>query len=209
MKLNAAWLKDLLNGTLPGEAAQLKMAPVFRGVTEGSSGLLEAAVVFLIFENDGMLHSLFIRRNEYPGPHSAQVSLPGGMKDPGDRTLEDTAYRELAEETGIYGVKIHRLGKLTPLSIPVSRTMVTPFVAWAEGKPSFSPDIREVQYLITPALAHLLDDASIEEEWMEKDGARFLVPYFRCGKDKIWGATAMMISELKELIYSVRPLPEL
>ncbi|MFZ5940958.1 MAG: NUDIX hydrolase [Bacteroidota bacterium] len=204
-RLTSDALRTLLSGPLPGEAAQLRMAPRFRGEFPNNGKAPEAAVVFVIYRENGLLHTVFIRRNVYPGPHSAQVSLPGGMKEAGDCSLEETAIRELREETGIAGVALSVLGALTPLHIPVSNILVYPFVAWAEGQPAFNPDPEEVQYLIRPSLEDLFAASAIEEEMLERHGTRFPVPYFRCGRDKIWGATAMMISELKELICSGLP----
>jgi len=209
IRLSRAFLLDLFSGPLPGEQAQRKMAPVFRGRFALSEAALDAAVVFLIYEEDGHFRTLFIRRNEYPGPHSAQVSLPGGMREPEDASLEATAMRELIEETGVTGMTLYTIGQLTPLHIPVSNINVTPFVIWGEGKPHFDPDPGEVQYLITPSLLHLFNNNTVEEECTEREGESFTFPFYRCGEDKIWGATAMMISELKELICSVQPIPEL
>jgi len=208
-RLSKEMLRDLLSGPLPGCRAQEKMAPIFRGMVPPKSLAADAAVAFLVFEKEDKLHTLFIRRNEYPGPHSAQVSLPGGMNEESDEDLAYTALRELKEETGVSGLTMELLGQLTPLHIPVSNINVTPFVFWGEGIPSFLPDPEEVQYLIIPSLSHLFAGSTVEEEKTIRNGEVFLVPYYRCGIDKIWGATAMLISELKDLICSVQPVPEL
>ncbi|MBE9518912.1 MAG: CoA pyrophosphatase, partial [Bacteroidetes bacterium] len=125
-----AWI-ELLRHKLPGEKAQLRMAPTFRGNLTSVGLPIEAAVLVLFYPSDGKTHLVFIKRNEYDGPHSAQVSFPGGAREANDLSLEETALRETREELGVDG-QIEVLGALTPLHIPVSNFMVYPFVGWME-----------------------------------------------------------------------------
>jgi 8-oxo-dGTP pyrophosphatase MutT (NUDIX family) len=192
------WWKESLKKDLPGESAQLLMAPTFRGESPDQNDALRAAVLVLLYPVDQVLHLVFEKRNEYDGPHSGQVSFPGGAWEAQDLNLEQTAIRETREEMGIRE-KIEILGDLTPLHIPVSNFLVYPFLAWLEKKPAFHPDRTEVQYVIEVALKDLLDPANRDYETLFHHGQSIEVPFYRVGEEKIWGATAMMLSEFLEL----------
>lgn len=191
------WI-DLLNQQLPGEEAQRLMAPSFRGEFTSPEDPLQAAVMALFYGSEKEIRLVFIKRNEYDGPHSAQVSFPGGAREAEDLSLEETALRETREELGVMG-QIEVLGSLTPLHIPVSNFMVHPFVGWMEENPVFRPDSTEVQYLIEVSLEKLLDPDRRESEIIYHHERPIEAPYYRVGKEKIWGATAMMLSEVLHL----------
>ena len=171
------------------------MAPTFRGDPTSSEKPVQAAVLVLFYPSDGKTHLVFIKRNEYDGPHSAQVSFPGGAREAGDNTMEETALRETREEIGVSG-PIEILGSLTPLHIPVSNFKVYPFVGWMEEIPVFHPDPTEVQYVIEVSLKELLDPANRDSETRYHQALPIEAPFYRVGKEKIWGATAMMLSEV-------------
>ncbi len=191
------WI-DILGQKLPGEKAQLRMAPTFRGEFTSTEDPLKAAVMVLFYERQKDTCLVFIKRNEYDGPHSAQVSFPGGAWEAGDHSLEGTALRETREELGIKE-QIEVLGSLTPLHIPVSNFMVHPFVAWMDQSPEFRPDPTEVQYVIEAGLRELLDPANRDSEIIYHHEQAIEAPFYRVGKEKIWGATAMMLSEVLHL----------
>lgn len=191
------WRAELL-GSLPGEEAQNRMAPSFRGEFSHASDPAKAAVMALMYPSAGKIHMAFIKRNEYDGPHSAQVSFPGGAWENGDRTLQQTAIRETREELGISG-ELEILGSLTDLHIPVSNYLVTPFVGWMDETPLFKPDPAEVQYVIEAPLQSLLSASNMEMELMVRHDLAIQAPCYKIGKEKIWGATAMMLSEILEL----------
>jgi len=197
-----AWIEQLRH-KLPGEKAQLRMAPTFRGNLTSLSLAIEAAVLVLFYPSDGNTKLVFIKRNEYDGPHSAQVSFAGGAREADDLSLEETALRETREELGIDG-QIEVLGALTPLHIPVSNFMVYPFVGWMEKNPVFCPDPSEVQYVIEATLTDLLDPSNNDSEIIYHHQQSIEAPFYRVGKEKIWGATAMMLSEVLHLATSLQ-----
>lgn len=196
----------MLQLALPGEEAQLLMAPTFRGSFPDRGKAVRAAVLILLYPCGSETHLVFIKRNEYDGPHSGQVSFPGGAWEPADSTLEETALREAREEIGVRGA-IEILGKLSPLHIPVSNFMVSPFVAWMDQTPVFHPDRSEVQYVIEVSLRELLDPAIRDSEILHHHGRRVEAPFYRVGDEKIWGATAMMLSEFLQLAARMRQAP--
>ena len=197
-----AWI-EILHQKLPGEAAQLMMAPTFRGHISTAENPVQAAVLVLFYPSDGKMHLVFIKRNEYDGPHSAQVSFPGGAREASDLSLKETALREAREELGING-EIEVLGALTPLHIPVSNFMVYPFLGWMEDLPVFHPDPTEVQYVIEASLSTLLDPAKRDSETRFHHALPIEAPFYRVGEDKIWGATAMILSEVLQLATSLQ-----
>lgn len=193
----------MLKQELPGERAQVLMAPTFRGHVSSPDKAVDAAVLALFYPSNGQLSLVFIKRNEYDGPHSAQISFPGGIREPGDLTLKDTALREAREEVGING-EIEVLGSLTPLHIPVSNFMVFPYVGWMKETPYFFPDPSEVQYVVEAPLHTLLDPSNRDSETRYHHEMPIEAPYYRVGEEKIWGATAMILSELLQLATSLQ-----
>jgi len=190
--------KEMLQKALPGEAAQLLMAPTFRGDLPDQGKAVRAAVLILLYPVGHEIQLVFMKRNEYDGPHSGQVSFPGGAWETEDLSLEQTAIRETREEIGVAG-DIEILGALTPLHIPVSNFMVSPFVGWIDETPEFLPDRSEVQYVIEVSLRELLDPAMRDSETLYHHGRPVEAPFYRVGLDKIWGATAMILSEFLQL----------
>ncbi len=206
----------MLKEPLPGESAQYKMAPEGRSVRERGrrgepktsqgemgregDGCKSAAVLIVLFPEGRKVHTVFMKRNEYDGPHSGQISFPGGMYEDSDHDLMHTALRETEEETGIMEETPEVLGKLTPLYIPISNFCVTPYVGWLTKRPDFHPDSSEVKYLLTPTLEDLMDTSNHHKENILRHGYDVLTPYIHLEKDIIWGATAMILSEFMELI---------
>ncbi len=197
-------LKNALSKPLPGEKGQLGMAPEFRGEISNEANPIPAAVMILLFPHKGDTGVVFIKRNAYKGPHSAQVSFPGGAWEPGDGSLEETALRETREELGITQ-DIDLLGSLTRLHIPISNFLVTPFAGWLSERPLFQPDPTEVQYVIESSLSELYNPVNILSDRWEHHNQTIVAPYYRVGKEKIWGATAMMLCEFLQV--ASRQLP--
>jgi len=143
-------------------------------------------------------------RYNYLGVHSGQISLPGGKFDATDGTTENTAIRECYEEIGVKdGIKI--IGRLTSLFIPVSGFLVEPFVGIiTEKDPLFIANEREVKNIIRFQITDLLNHESVKDGSIELPGEakslKIKTPYFSLGNHKIWGATAMILNELKAVI---------
>jgi len=198
LPMSRNWWKQALKQDLPGEEAQLQMAPTFRGEFPDLGEPVPAAVLILLYPVDEEIHMVLIKRNVYKGPHSGQVSFPGGAWEAEDLSLEHTAIRETREEIGIQA-EMEILGALTPLHIPVSNFMVSPFVAWIGQHPVFHPDPTEVQYVIEVSLRQLMDPEAIDSEVLHHRGRPVDTPFYCVGQDKVWGATAMILSEFLQL----------
>ncbi len=204
--MTGTWKEELaaeLTKPLPGEAAQLRMSPEMRRPVSVEYPLKNAGVLILLYPYMGLVYTVFIKRTEYDGVHSGQVSLPGGIFKEEDISLMNTALREANEETGIDISSVTILGELTPLHIPVSNVNVHAFVGTTDTRPVFHHDPAEVQYLIEESLDALLNEVNHKTKAMTLFGNEVIVPYFDIKDNPIWGATAMIISEFAEIMKNV------
>lgn len=199
-------LRQSMQVPLPGHDGFLELAGYKRADIEAARlkdpSPRESAVLVLIYQKDEAPHTLLMLRPTYEGVHSGQVAFPGGRMEEGDATLLDAALREFSEETGAATDGIEVIGALTPLYIPPSRSLVTPYLAMAPTLGSVNPDPREVAQLIEAPLSLLLRDDILahRQQYMPIVKSEVTVPYFDVMGHVVWGATAMMIAELRELL---------
>ena len=195
-------LRRALAGTLPGMEAQMRMAPVPRpGWLPGRSpeASRPAAALLLLFPAAAPAHVLLTVRSSGLPSHAGQVSMPGGAVEDGE-TIEDAALREASEETGVDPCSVRVLGRLTPLHIPVSGFVLHPVVGLADERPDFKLADGEVDRILEPSLADLLDPAAVRRFPRLRDGLFQDVPYFAVDGLQVWGATAMVLAEFLELL---------
>jgi 8-oxo-dGTP pyrophosphatase MutT (NUDIX family) len=198
-----------LQAALPGEKAQLKMAAAGRTRLGTSptpdAGTRTGAVLILFYPHGGLIHVPMIRRPEYPGVHSGQVAFPGGRVDETDESIIATALREAHEEVGVRPAEVEVLGLLTPLFVHASNFMVHPVVGAAWSRPNFKPDAYEVDALLEVPLTELQDVTRIgSKEIVVREGIAIQAPYYDLQGHTVWGATAMMLSELLEVLASLQ-----
>lgn len=199
-------LKDRISGDLPGEKAHIAMAPLNRPLTsialKNTKEFKESAVSILLHTHDGQLTIVLIQRPFYEGAHSGQISFPGGKRDKDDESSEHTARRECMEEIGVCLNSEDHLGKLTDVYIPVSGFLVKPHVYFTERDLTFTPDAHEVAEVFRVSVTELIDNNSISS--MEVKFPNGLtqknIPCFILNKKKVWGATALILNELRELL---------
>jgi len=196
-------VRRALNRPRPGLEALLRLAtrprPGGAGLPLGHSPKL-GGVLLLLYPIDSYLHLVLTRRTEQVAAHKGQISLPGGAREPGDHSLLETALRETREELGIRTDQLQVLGPLTSLYIPPSDYCIQPYVAYADVRPDFSPEPTEVDELLEMPLKQLLDPVTREEEIWKLRGHPVVVPFYRLGEHKIWGATAMVLSEFEVML---------
>ncbi len=191
---------------LPGVVAQQKMIPLER--IEGLKNInfeekkpRNAAVMMLIYPKEGKTHLVLMVRNSYNGVHSAQISFPGGKFETEDVVFENTALRETFEEIGVLPNKIQVLRSFTELYIAPSNFMVYPFLGICTEEIAFVADPKEVASIIELPLSVFLNDDLLFEAPIATSYAKsVIVPAFKIGDHIVWGATAMMLSELKEVL---------
>jgi len=200
-----ARIKKRLLYPLPGLKSQLKMATIGRMVKDGFAVVPEnarkAGVLVLFYPSNGSVNLVFIKRNEYPGVHSGQISFPGGGWEEGDQDMIATALREAEEEIGVARDSVIPIGNLSDLYIPPSNFLVTPVIGYTDRRPDFRPDPDEVDQVLEIALEKILDKATRQEKEITIFPAiKSKVPCYYAEGSVIWGATAMILSELNDAI---------
>ncbi len=187
------------------KARQL-MAPVPRGWQKRDTPPTPAAVMILIFADaPGRLSLVLTLRNSELRGHSGQVSFPGGRQDPQDSSLTCTALRETYEEIGIRSDTLRILGGLPCVYIPTSHFDVAPIVARFDGGPAFAPNPAEVAEIFSFGLDELLQPGYKRVETRRIRGIDVRVPFYAVHGHKVWGATAIMLSELEGRLRRVLP----
>jgi 8-oxo-dGTP pyrophosphatase MutT (NUDIX family) len=189
------------------EAAQQTMVPASRQRYPQQNGnARQAGVLVLLYPLANELHFVLTRRNESLRGHSGQISFPGGKRDPHDLTLIDTARRETCEELGVCGDNLDIIGSLSTIYIPPSNFEVYPIVGALPDIPQFRPNPAEVSEVFSVPLAALLDDDYKQSEYRDFQGTTYLIPYYGFNGHKVWGATAIMLSELEGRLRAVLPV---
>jgi 8-oxo-dGTP pyrophosphatase MutT (NUDIX family) len=198
-------VKTELGKPLPGLMAQLTMTSSFRlrEIMEFKTpeNAIRSSVLIVLYPGADSLPTFVVMlRPQYDGVHGGQVSLPGGKQEENDADLLETALRETREETGMDTSEVEVLGKLTELFIPPSHYLVQPFVGSLPSKPLFRPQPEEVDRLFEIRITDLLNDRFIEEKELFVRGSYYKVPTFSFPEVTIWGATAMILGEFKEVL---------
>ena len=203
------YVPKIMDATLPAKEAHYKMAPLERienmeKLELQSKNPKIAAVMMLFYPKNGRTHLVLIVRNSYEGVHTAQIAFPGGKFEPKDRTYEITALRETFEEIGVQPDSIEILRQFTHLYIPPSDFLVYPFLGICREEILFIPDSSEVAAIIELPLSIFLGEEVIVSVPISTSYANdIMVPAFKISEHIVWGATAMMLSELKEVLKKV------
>jgi 8-oxo-dGTP pyrophosphatase MutT (NUDIX family) len=177
--------------------AQLKMAPLSARVPVGGAVPRQAGVLVLVYPEPDGLHVVLTRRADSLNSHSGQISFPGGKRSEEDVSLTDTALRETCEELGICNGSVQVIGMLSHLYIPPSNFEVYPSVGLLAEPPMFRPNPLEVAEVFTLPLHQLLDPGLKRTEEWDFSGAQVTIPFYYVQGHKVWGATAIMLSELE------------
>jgi 8-oxo-dGTP pyrophosphatase MutT (NUDIX family) len=194
-------LEHALAAPLPGVAAQTRMAPRPRREWPPDfdrSTIRHAAGLLLVYPHDQIAHIALTVRSERVR-HGGQVSLPGGVVEPGE-SFEQTALRESHEEVALDPARVRLLGRLTPLDIPVSGFRLHPIVGTMAERPTLRPADAEVDRILEIPVPLLLDPLTVEWQTMTGGAAVLSVPVFSVSGATIWGATAMVLAEFLTLL---------
>ena len=187
---------------LPGAAAHARMAPQPRRAWPpdfNPARIRHAAGLLLVFPIDVRAHVLLTVRSEALGRHSGQVSLPGGVAEPGE-TLEEAALREAHEEVGLDRASVRVIGPLTPIDIPISGFRLHPIVAATDHRPVLTPADHEVARILEADVLALCEPSTRADIPRDRGSGLTNVPAFRVDDAEIWGATAMVLAEFLTLL---------
>ena len=199
-----ALLIERLRQPLPGPAAHLKLVPKpprggwQPGVVPDT--VRPAAALALIYQDgEGRLRLPLTLRSSTLPHHAGQISLPGGAIDPGE-TIEEAALREAQEEIGVDPARVRVLGRLSPVHVLVSNFGLNPVLAVSDARPDFSAHAPEVERIIEIDVEKVCDASCLEMGVRLRDGKTVDYPYFNLDEVQVWGATAMVLAEIGELI---------
>jgi 8-oxo-dGTP pyrophosphatase MutT (NUDIX family) len=201
-----AGLRKALKGPLPGHEGFLQLSgwrtAAIDEARQQDKSPRESAVLVLLHPAADTLRTTLILRPEYDGVHSGQVAFPGGRREKDDADLQTTALREAEEEIGVLGASVDVIGVLSNVYIPPSRSLVTPYIGIMPTSPVYRPDPREVAEVFEPSIDDLLDPGTLgrTERYVQIVGVDASVPCFTLHGRVVWGATAMMLWELRELL---------
>ena len=198
-------LRTRLEDPLPAETAWRNMVPTERinrsSWPEKNEHSKRSAVLMLFYEWEATIHLPLILRNIYNGPHSGQIALPGGRVEKTDQNFVDTALREANEEIGVDRDQVEVIGQLSEIFIPPSQFWVQPIIGLVHNRPDFVPDPSEVQQVIEAPLSDFLNPKNIQLKRLSLGNhLKFKAPTYQIKGHTVWGATAMMMSELVEVL---------
>lgn len=197
-------LKKYLELPLPGEKAHNKMLPIMDGLSVvedvKKTTIKQGSVLILLYPKAGKVYFPLMLRPNYNGVHSGQISLPGGKKEKQDKDYIATAVREAEEEIGVVAKDITILGTLTTLYVSVSNFSVVPVVGFARSTPSFNPNPYEVEAIIETPMEDLMNEDTVKIKKLHVRGFDLQAPYFDINGQVVWGATAMMLNEFKNIL---------
>jgi 8-oxo-dGTP pyrophosphatase MutT (NUDIX family) len=207
MKLTKDKIEELLQKEKPGLASHIKMAPEHRQADMANFDLKNArksAVMIILYHDASDLKVVLIRRGKYVGIHSGQIAFPGGRYEETDLNVRTTAIREIEEEIGIKEKDYNILGRLTDIYVPPSNFIVSVFVAYMHQKPVFRIDPREVDEVLTFSLTDFVHEAAIGERYffVQSNNLSALAPCYLLDGAELWGASAMVMTELIDMLYA-------
>ena len=198
-------LENQLRNTLPGEFAQNVMKPKYpttKNKIYTNSNAIPSAVLILLFKEKNIYKYYLTLRSNNVGKHKGQISLPGGSQEKNE-SLESTALRETEEEIGVDKDAINIIGKLTKLYVPVSGFCIYPFVGWTNNISEIKSS-DEVEKIFNVPLSDLLNKNNEKHKQKVLNNKLTKVPYFNLRNNEVWGATAMILSEFKKILESIK-----
>jgi len=202
-----AKIRRALKAPLPGILAQHLMAPRMRKTTdelllENPDHRLSSVMILLYPDEKGLLSTVFIERPVNESVHSGQIAFPGGKIETSDENPKAAALRETEEEIGVPSSAVECIGLLSQLFIPASKFLVIPHVGIITQTPLFIPNPDEVKSILRVAVSELVAIVPDKKVFPTSYG-NLEAPFYNIQGHSVWGATAMMLSEFREILKGV------
>ena len=192
-------LLESLKKPLPGKKAHIQMIPKGREYVEPESNYIESAVNIILYQDKNSVCFLLTKRNKNMLNHAGQISLPGGKKDEKENDLWITAKRETFEETGIYIDNDCFVGKLSKIFIPTTNFCIQPYISYLSKKPVFPNKTEEVDKFFSVKTEDFFSEKNISTKIIKHKNRFIEIPYFKLENEFVWGATAMILSEFRQI----------
>lgn len=199
-------LQNRLKNNLPGKKEQWRMGVQLNepyNFEYTGDEAIQSSVLILLYQKEDDICFVLTERTEKVEHHRGQISLPGGARE-NNEMLSATAVRETQEEIGINAKEVEIIGTLTPLFVPVTGFIINPFVGVINSVFDPYPAPNEVANVFSVTLSELLDDDNKLQEKRNLRGYNVNIPYYLLSGYKVWGATAMILSELKTIISEIK-----
>lgn len=200
-----SFLEKRVQLPMPGAAAHRLMTPKLADGApvkmKHSTPPRKGGVLILLYQDGPDVYFPLIQRPQYEGIHSGQMALPGGRYEEGDEDQFFTAMRETEEEIGVPVDQIEIIGSLSEFFVAASNYLVLPAIGITRSMPTFTPEPREVDEVVPARVVDLIHpDTLKEKEIVVRNNYRLTCPYFDLENRTVWGATAMMLSELVAIL---------
>jgi 8-oxo-dGTP pyrophosphatase MutT (NUDIX family) len=156
-----------------------------------------AVLVPLYQDGAGLMRLVLTKRPDTMRTHPGDVVFPGGGIEAGE-TPVDAAIREAWEEIALPPESVEVIGGLHPVTTRVRTSWIVPVVARIERPKVFVADPHEVDVIIEPTIAELLD----ESRWRTSDWMGRSLWFYEFEEGTLWGATAFMVRQLLALLRS-------
>jgi 8-oxo-dGTP pyrophosphatase MutT (NUDIX family) len=199
-------LSTTLKQGLPGEDAHALLMPKDRPLSSAAkqqaANYRESAVGLVLHSTITSIECILIQRTDYEGAHGGQISFPGGKRDLTDPTLEYTARRECFEEISLPMSSGELIHPMTEVFIPVSNFLVQPYIFYVDELPSLIRNEREVEEIISFDIFSLLNESLMDRKSIRLGNGITIkdMPYFDIHGQVVWGATAMILAELRMIL---------
>lgn len=182
-------------GVIADERMPFKRPTKAEAIQMGHS-IRNAAVLLLLVPHQGFWSVVLMKRPEYSGVHSGQISIPGGEVEPHDEDAMGTALREFEEEMGVALAADDVIAQLTERYIPPSQFAVLPFIGVLEAVPVWKLEEEEVAAVLVVPVSKLLGEQALRSTPIEmRDGTWVNLPAYHFNEHVIWGATAIILAE--------------
>jgi 8-oxo-dGTP pyrophosphatase MutT (NUDIX family) len=186
-----------MDGDFPAKASRILSSRLPHRLKKQNCG--RAAVLMPAYPGTQGPQFLLTRRTDKVETHKGQISFPGGVVEPADSSLAQTALRETWEEIGLAPEHVQLLGEFDEY-LSVTGLIVTPYLGWLDRPFVLAPNVEEVAEVLHVPLQVFRDRSGFRIEIRRREGQDYPVYFYEYQGQEIWGLTARIIHDLLELL---------